>query len=310
MWALAAFGLSACSAPPSSAPPVYPTPEVHPEGKVVATIGPVRLTTREMEARIEAMNPIVRQRLKDPEQLTTFVRNQVQAELLAQEAFRRGLFDHPNAVEAMRQAAVKMLFEDWTSQLEVKVDEADVVAMYEARRSEYFQPERIRLAQLSLATEGSPGPVLARMKRVAANIRAEVKKGNLMAFDRYAQQLTAETGLDRAKVDLGFLSRDEVTERYNADIATTTFDDMTVGDVEVFTLPGQVILMKKTGRRNERKRSLESVRSSLVNKLRQQKRGEAIEAWVRTLAEQQGVSLEVEHVSDIQAFPEPTPATP
>lgn len=309
-WALGGlFVAIACNA---SSGDTYPPPAVTPSGEVVAEIGPVTLTTDEIENRVRRQNPMFQARLRQPGELERFVEAEVKGELIAQEAYDRGLFDDPDVQQAMRQAAVRKLMQEKMKELDaqVEVSEDEVVAAYEERYDEFNRPEAVRLSALSRELESEKAR--ARQKRAfreaAQRVREGQKAGDMMAFDEEARQFTGEHDVDRTEVDRGFASREEVAESYGEEAAKKLFDEMTVGDVAVFEHEDSVHLVRKTGRRRPIERSLEQVRRSLVNKIKAKKRSEAVDAFVREIAERRGISLEIQHVDAIDIGQRPAKA--
>jgi hypothetical protein len=65
------------------------------EGKAVATWQTGRLTEAELEALIASEPALVRSRLQDAAEREAYVRQVVEARLVAEEAVRRGMLAHP-----------------------------------------------------------------------------------------------------------------------------------------------------------------------------------------------------------------------
>jgi len=303
---LAVLALVGCDpAPPAQTENAYPQPELVPTGDVVATIGPVKLTTDELEERIRLQNPIVRTRLGDPNELERFVKAEVRNELLTMVGWERGLFEDPEVQRALRAAVVRKLMSREVAEVDKEIDITDdeIVALYKEREAQYFRPERIRLGQLFKPTDSDAlkRQTEKRFEKLAKQIRSGQRAGRRNAFDEVAREITAETGTDRSSIDLGFLTREEANEKFGAEVAARLFDEMTVGDVTVATLDDGIALLSKTGRRGEVRRSLESVKPSLVAQLRADKRSALLEERIQEMAEERGISLELQNL-DKMAF--------
>lgn len=278
----------------------YPAPDVVPTGEVVVTVGPVTLTTDELEERIRLQNPLVRERLKDPEELERFVEAEARNELLALVGWEQGLFDDPEVQRAMRQAVVRKLMSREFAELDSKVEVTDqeLVELYKSREDQYFRPERIRVGQLfkPADTTAAKSSITSRFEKLVDQIRTKQRQGRRNAFDEVAQQITAETGASRGSIDQGFMTREEAKEKFGQAVADRLFDDMTVGDVTVATLDEGVAILAKTGRRGEVRRSLESVKPSLVAQIRADKRSELLRARLQEMAEERGIVLELQNL--------------
>lgn len=283
----------------------YPVPDVVPTGEVVAKVGPTVLTTDELEERIRLQNPLVRTRLGDPKELKRFVEAEVRNELLTQVGWEQGLFEDPEVQRALRQAVVRKLMSREVANLdeELEVTEAEIVELYKEREDQYFRPERVRVAQVFLPADsaGAKAKAKARLEKYADQIRARQKQGNRNAFDEVARQITGETGADRRSIDLGFKTREQLEQIVGADVTKTVFETMTVGDVTVAETEDGVALLGKTGRRGEVRRSLESVKPSLVAQIRADKRSQSLEKRIDEMAEERGIDLTIQNL-DKMAF--------
>jgi len=303
---LAAIAAAACtpqSSDESSAEKKYPTPELVPTGAVVAQIGSVTLTTDELEERISMQNPLVRTRLGDPKELRRFVEAEVRNELLAQVGWEKGYYDDPEVQRTLRRAVVRKLVSELVSDIDTQVDVTndEIVELYKERESEYFRPERVRVGRIFLPaeTEAAKAKARARMNRLADQVRARQKQGRRNAFDEAAREITGETGADRRSVDLGFITREEAEARIGEEAAKKLFEELTVGDVFVVPAEDGVAMLSKTGRRGEVRRSLESVKPTLVSTIRAQKRNELLESKIEALAEERGFSLKIDNLDQM-----------
>jgi len=303
MRVLCLLALVACA--PAEAPPApYPEFDYVPEGEVVATVGPVQITTGEIERRLEKVNPIMRRQFKDKERLQTFVRNEINNELLAREAFEKGLFSDPDVQAALRQAAVKELLDRKSAALEKDIEptQAEVLDLYKQREDRYFQPESVRIARLALPyeTEAEAKALEKRLRDLMAKIQRDERAGDRYAFDRVAQKITGEAGASRESVDMGFKNAVELEEALGPELAKRMFEEETVGDMVVGRTDDAVVLLKKTGRRKEVRRSFESVRAGLAKEVRAFKRNKALQEYVESLAEERGVDAEPKNLDAIR----------
>lgn len=274
----------------------FPTPNYVKTGEVVATIGPVQLTTGELERRVRQLNPVVRARFADQQELRKFIENEIRGEILAQEAYRQGLFVEPDVQRALQQAAVSRLMQDKLREIEsnIEVTDADIIQRFKQDKDEYQQPERVRVTALPIlaSTEQELAAARKRMDRIANDVRTRTKKGERYAFDEYARQLTAEAEIDRKQIDMGFKTREELTERFGEENARRLFDVATVGDILVGETKNEVLLFKKTGRREAVKRSLEQMRSRISSMIRADRKEDGIKQFLDEIVEEQGIVVD------------------
>src|SRR5690606_33662354 len=69
-------------------------------------------------------------------------------EVLAAEAKRQGLDQHPRVLAAWKDALARELLEQVATSSMADIDEAEIVAWYETHRDDFVQPERRRVAML------------------------------------------------------------------------------------------------------------------------------------------------------------------
>lgn len=311
--ALAAVVLAACNPPaPAQTSKSYPVVGLKKDGKVVAQIGPVALTTKELEARVASQSPMAQARLRQEGELERWVEAEVKGELLAQEAFDRGLFEDPEVQRILRQSAVRVMMQDELERMdsEVTVTEDEMAANYKERFEEFNKPERARFGALplELETEEEAKKKLAEFEAIAKDVRAQQKKGNMNAFDEEARKFTGKYELDRTSVDLGFMTQSTAADTFGEENAKTLFEGTTVGDVKALRNGKKVWLVKKTGYRRPTERSYEDVKQSIRGRLRAEKRQEMVNAWIDEIAKKRGVDLTIENVDAIDIGSNPQPA--
>lgn len=282
--------IAACAREKSETNPDYPKPDVIVTGETVVQIGPVALTTDELEKRINRQSPFMRERLSDQEKRVAYIRNEARFELLAQEAWRRGFYKDPQIISELKRAMVQKLVREENQKLSnaTKLTEAELRAGFAKRKDEYNKPARIRISQLVRYTKNSAERKTAHglLSKLRNDILADEKKGQGHAFARRAKQHSQDLQTKSNGGDLGFKTREEVQALYGDEVTNTIFDNMKIGDAVVANAQDAVVLFKKTGRRKELIRTLEMIKPQLRAKLLQAKRSEAFEALVNRLAEQ------------------------
>jgi hypothetical protein len=274
----------------------YPKPDVSKKGETVVQIGPVSLTTDELENRINRQSPFMRERLSDEVKRVAYINNEARFELLAQEAWRRGFSKTPQIIAELKRAMVQKLVRDENQRLskEIKLSEAELRAGFAKRKHEYNKPANVRFSQLVRYAKRPQEQKQARsfLTKLQEDILADEKKGQAHAFARRVKQHSSDLQTKSNGGDLGFMTREAVQALYGAEVTETVFDQLKVGDTVIANAQDAVVLFKKTGRRKEIIRSLEMVKPQLRAKLIQAKRSAAFEKLVKRLAEQAGMSID------------------
>lgn len=274
----------------------YPKPDVSKKGETVVQIGPVSLTTDELENRINRQSPFMRERLSDEVRRVAYINNEARFELLAQEAWRRGFSKTPQIIAELKRAMVQKLVREENQRLskEIKLSEAELRAGFAKRKHEYNKPANVRFSQLVRYAKRPQEQKQARsfLTKLQKDILADEKKGQAHAFARRVKRHSSELQTKSNGGDLGFMTREDVQALYGAEVTETIFDQLKVGDTVIANAQDAVVLFKKTGRRKEIIRSLEMVKPQLRAKLIQAKRSAAFEKLVKRLAEQAGMSID------------------
>src|SRR5688572_25765693 len=179
-----------CPAAPSE--PSYPAPKVETEGKLIATIGPVKLTTAEIEKRIRQQSPFIRVQLKDPEKLKLFVEEQIRNEVLAQEAWKQKLYDDPAIQAELRRALIQKVMKDHLATAKDSVDttETELLSAYKERLAEFNKPEKIRLSQIVRYVDDDAERKAARqlLEKVKNDVTERQKKNDQKAYGEAARE--------------------------------------------------------------------------------------------------------------------------
>ncbi len=281
-------------------------------GELVAQIGPVSITTQELEKRIAQQSPFVKVQLKDPKKLRKFIEDELRQEVLVQEGWKRGLSEDPQIKEALKKAIIQRVMREYLTSLgdSIKVTQADLLNAYKARHAEFNKPEKIRLSQIVRYVKSPKERTAARrlLESIKKKVIAGQKKNNHKAFAEAAAEQSQDAATKKGGGDLQFLTRPLLEERYGAEVAKYMFEDVKIGDLAVADAPNAVVLFKKTGRRRATTRTLEQVKPQLRSQLLGEKRTKAFSDFVESLKKKHGVVFR-DNVIDQIKLPQATKPT-
>ena len=273
----------------------YPAPDVLRDGKIVAQIGNVTLTTRELERRLANQSPFTRRQLSDPEKLRGFVDNQIRMEVLAQEGWDRGLPTQPQVLERFKQVVVEQLTREALDDIATSLDvtEVDMQQAYRARYDEFNKPPRIRVSHITrhASSPAEKAAALKLLRRLKKEITEAERKNDLKIFTRHARDHSDDPMARQNGGDVRFLTHDELTARFGTENAAKLFD-LPVGEMLIGQREGFVILFKKTGQRRGLARTLEQVKPQIRARLIADKRTEAFDAFIKKLKKKRGVTID------------------
>lgn len=285
--------------------PAYPAPEVARDGKVVAKIGDVELTTTELERRIVQQSPFLRTQLeRDPEQRKKFVENEIRMEILAQEGWKRGLHSDPKVLAELRRAIVTRMMRDKMQELQGKVDatEQDLADAYKKKESEYVKPEKIRLSVIlaKASTDDAKKAATKRLEALRTQLDRDLKRGNDLVFATAARQSSEDEASKAQGGDLQFLSRAELDLRFGEAAGAQLFDKVEVGELAVLPVTEGVALVRKTGKRRAVEKTLEMVKPQIRSQVLGEKKTAAFDAWVEELKKKDGITVDESAFSAIR----------
>ncbi|MCK6548304.1 peptidyl-prolyl cis-trans isomerase [Myxococcota bacterium] len=301
--AFVALTVAGCTKTEEKKAPPYPVPEVTREGKTLAKVGPVALTTAELERRIAQQSPFVKAQLKDPEQKKKFVENEIKMELLAQEGWRLGMYEDPKILAELRRAIVSKMMRDKLAELAGNVDatESELIEAYKKKEADFVKPEKIRVSMLLLAaaTPDAKKQAAKKLEALKVKLDAELKKGNEPALAQAIREQSQDQATRLNGGDLNFLSREELTERLGQPAADRLFDKTEVGELVLEETKDGVALLRKTGKRRAVERTLEMVKPQIRSNVLAEKRAAVFDKYVEELKKAHGVELDAELIEGL-----------
>ncbi|MDB4960295.1 MAG: PpiC-type peptidyl-prolyl cis-trans isomerase [Myxococcales bacterium] len=250
-------------AAPSRGPgaPSAPPQNVEELSQPLAKIDNVTITLGEFQERINRQSPYIRARYTSLEQKKEFLDSLIRFEVLAKEAYKRGLDKDPEVVRTMKQVMIQKLMRD---EFDAKVTaetvpDADMKAYYDANLAEYVKPEEVRVSAIILKNR-------AQADRVALEARGEAGKTN-KGFRDLVMKYTSDEDTKLAGGDLRYF--DAQTKELPAPVVKGAFALINTGDVSttIDAGNGTFYVLKQTGRRKSMTKSFEDAKPAIRNKL-------------------------------------------
>ena len=227
----------------------------------LAKIDNVTITLGEFQERINRQSRYIRARYTSLEQKKEFLDSLVRFEVLAKEAYKRGLDKDPEVVRTMKQVMIQKLMRD---EFDAKVTadsvpEADMKAYYDANLVEYVKPEEVRVSAIILKNK-------AQADRVALEARGDAGKTNKGFRDLVMKYSTDEETKLRGG-DLRYF--DAANKELPANVVKAAFTLIQTGDVSqtVDAGNGTFYVLKQTGRRKAMTKAFEDAKPAIRNKL-------------------------------------------
>jgi peptidyl-prolyl cis-trans isomerase C len=232
----------------------------------LAKIDDVTITLGEFQDRINRQSPYIRARYTSLEQKKEFLESLVRFEVLAKEAYRRGLDKDPEVVRTMKQVMIQKLMRDeFDARVTANdIPDAEMKAYYDANLSEYVKPEEVRVSAIILKNK-------AQAERVLLEAKGEAGKTNKGFRDLVMKYSTDEETKLRGG-DLRYL------ELQSKDVPPAVikgaFALLNTGDVSpvVDAGNGTFYILKQTGRRKSITKSFDDAKPQIRNKLFREKR--------------------------------------
>lgn len=243
----------------------------------LAKVGDVTITLGDFRDRMSRQSPHVRARYTSLEQKKQFLDALVRFEILAKEAYKRGLDKDAHVVSAMKQSMIEQLMRDELDSTVTadKIQDAELRAYYDAHVDEFFEPETVRASAIILKN-------LAHAERVALEARGEAGKTN-KGFRDLVTKYTTDQETKLRGGDLRYFVI--TTSDLPTPVAKAAFALASVGDVSdaVDGGDGTFYVLKQTGRRRAGTTPFEDAKQQIRNKLFRNRRLAAQNAFVEGL---------------------------
>jgi peptidyl-prolyl cis-trans isomerase C len=284
-------------------------------GPVVAEVGDERITADEVRQRLNETSPFLRARYSTLERKKEFLENMVRNELLAQEAVRQGYDKSPAVREQMKRAMIQELIKH---QLDSKlagtdIPEEDLKKFYDAHLDDFVKPERARVFHIFLPAKDARERAEARKKAAALlkDIDAREKKGEVNAFQAVAIKESKDAPSAPLGGDLRFLSKDELTKAYSAELANAAFDLKNAGDkTQPVDTPAGVELVKLQVKTVALNRSFEESKEPIRQRMARERRSRDYDEWVKKLRENTKVVVHEQELEKVQVETPPALQSP
>ena len=284
-------------------------------GPVVAEVGDEKITADEVRQRLNETSPFLRARYNTVERKKEFLENMVRNELLAQEAIRQGYDKSPAVREQTKRAMIQELIKH---QLDSKlagtdIPEEELKKFYDAHLDDFVKPERARVFHILLPARDARERAEAKKKAAALlkDVDAREKKGEVNAFQSAAIKESKDALSAPLGGDLRFLSKDELTKAYNAELANAAFELKNPGDkTQPFDTPAGVELVKLQVKTVAMNRSFEESKEPIRQRMARERRSRDYDEWVKKLRENTKVAIHEQELEKVQADAAPSPQQP
>lgn len=290
--------LTACPPPSSTSPTSGKAPASTPVGDPIAKIGDTTLTVESIQKKLDEQSPFVRVRYADPVKKKEFLDSQVRFEVLAAEAFARGMDKDPEVLEATKKIIVQKLTRDeFDGQVKLQdVADADLQRYFDEHKAEYQKPEMVRASHVAVAF-GGPSPsdkVAAKKIADEAHKKASNKEAlkDRNAFKDLVAAVSTDESTKRAGGDLRYLGAAELEERYGTAARAWLFGGEAINEVSpVIEGKDSWHVFLRTGKRKEITRTFDQVKNQIKNVVFREKRTTAFNKLVDDLKAKHGVTV-------------------
>jgi len=283
-------GKTAPSAPPQSAEEMKAP---------LAKIDDVTITIGEFEERINRQSPYIRARYTSLEQKKEFLDSLVKFEILAKEAYKRGLDKDPEVVRTMKQVMIQKLMRDEFDQKLTAdtVKDADMQAYYQANLADYVKPEEVRASAIIMKNK-------AQADRVLLEAKGDAGKTN-KGFRDLVTKYTSDEETKLRGGDLRYF--DMTTKDLPAPVVKAAFALVNTGDVSgvIDAGPGQpnggeFYILKQTGRRKAMTKTFDEAKPQIRNKLFREQRMAAQKDFVDGLRAQAKIEINEPNLAKVR----------
>jgi peptidyl-prolyl cis-trans isomerase C len=268
----------------------------------LAKIDDVTITLGEFQERVNRQSPYIRARYTSLEQKKEFLDSLVRFEVLAKEAYRRGMDKDPEVIRTMKQVMIQKLMRD---EFDAKVTadtitDAEMKAYYDANLAEYVKAEEVRVSAIILKNK-------AQAERVLIEAKGDAGKTNKGFRDLVMKYSTDEEtklrGGDLRYVDM------KNTEVPPA-VIKGAFNLLNTGDVSpvVEAGNGTFYILKQTGRRKSMTKGFDDAKPQIRNKLFREKRLQAQKTFIDDMRAKAKITIDEANLAKVRIDTSSAPA--
>lgn len=264
------------------------------KGTPVATFGQDSITAEELKERFAEMSPFARARFQTVEERKQYVEGMARFELLAAEAASRGLQNDPEVIETAKKVMVQKLIHQEFDEKPTPISETEVAAYYDKHKSDYVKPQMVRLSQIFLAApEGSADRASKKAKAEALVKQARALQPlDYNGFGKLVTENSEDPKTKPLRGDMRYLSNEELSSQYGAEIATAADTLTQVGQVsDVIATPKGFHILKLQGRQAALNLGVEQVKTQIQSRLLYERRQENFNKYIDSLKQKAGYKV-------------------
>jgi peptidyl-prolyl cis-trans isomerase C len=293
-----------------AATPTATKPTAPDTSSVAAVINGEKLTTKELQKRIDTQSPFVRARYAEPEKRKEFLDTQVRFEVLAAEARARGYDKDPDVEDAIEKMIVQRLTrEEFDSRVKQSdVTEAETQAYFEAHKADYQKPAMVRGAVLAVNNDAAGKKIIAD---ATAALKAMQGKDDRGVFREWVMKHSIDDDTKKDGGDLRYVEQTEAARRYGDEAAQWLFvsDEQNVLSGTI-SHAGKLYLFRRMSLRKPINRGYDQVKNQVKNVVFREKRAAAFDGYVNGLREKFKVTTTPEVLKELNIHAVPEGAMP
>ena len=278
----------------------YSTKDSTPQGTVVAEYewnGKHYITLEEIDKQISEMPVYRRDRYKKKENKEEYLNDQVEEQLKLHAAEDAGLNKDPETTKKVEEYLHQLMIEKLAEQEidnKVQVSEDEMKQYYEGHKSEYVEPEKVRLTCITVTDEQRAKEVFERIKE-GEDIATVAKELSEM------QENVGPGGSNNGDTDFFDPNSYSWAEAFYKAISELEVGQITPEIVvqEVRDTPNYMIFRKEEIK-PERQKEFDEVKDDVENEVRKENRKTRLNEWVDGLRTQ----------TNFRLYPEKIPVPP
>ncbi len=319
--ALALAGCNSCGAAKTvSSAPKAPQKE----GPVVARVGEDVITADEVKQKLGEQSPFLQARYRDLAHKKEFVQNLVRFEVLAQEAYRRGLDKQPEVQATLKKVLVQELIRQEFDEKKATYAEQELKDYYDKHLDEFVKPERVRASQIFFAAPAGDKSARSKARQKASEILSQLKDNDTRADDKHPKHSTYQPNLfaDLARKesqdpatqatggDMRYLSKDDMAKQYSQALADAVFslqESNQLGGVIEDDKGYRVVKLMNRQLAVNRTFDEQSVKDTIKGRLFREQRTKSFDEYVEKLKTDAKVSVDEKVLETVEV---PASATP
>lgn len=271
-------------------------------GKVIAQVGPYKLTVDDFEKQVKTLPPQFQMAIASNKQLReSFLERWVQITLMALKAREMKLDQDPQVKKRLEDLKNALLAQEFSKRFiedKVTISDEEVKEYYEKHKDQFTQKEQVKARHILVKVPaGANEDEWKKARKKALDIKARAEKGE--DFAKLAKEFSDDPGTKNRGGELGYFGKGRMVPEFEK--VAFSLEPGVISD-PVKTIFGWHLIQVEDKKASQVK-PLEDVKSFVRQRALQEKKSEMLEKLLADVEKKYSVKINKEVLDEIKIDP-------